>query len=223
MIGGFVIEGALVGAVGCAVWKGAVRARRWIRDTRRLGRLATYLQNTGAALRGAALNVWKSDDPGLRTTAQRMLDVTAALEAAADGCRRPTWRPGRSKLRQLNELLATSQLIRRTAYDPRLRTADAAALHAIADSMRRTVMLGIAIEPPTRGPSVPLSAGDRAPRTSWEPVPDTAGLRAAALVVHLVTAGLAAAHQAVQSTAEAGVAARPRTAVGERLGTHRGE
>ncbi|MDX2974756.1 hypothetical protein, partial [Kribbella solani] len=157
MIGGFVVEGALIGAAGCAVWEVAVRARRWVRSTRRLSRLARYLEHTSHSLREVALSIWKSTDPSMRRVAHAMLDLTAEFETAAARCHTRTWRPQRAHRHHLNNLMTAAQVLRRTAHSPQLdRTTDGAALHLIADSLRRTTTLGFAIEPPTRGPATPL-------------------------------------------------------------------
>ncbi|MFC6161598.1 hypothetical protein [Kribbella jiaozuonensis] len=156
MIGGFVAEGALIGAAGCAVWEVAVLVRRWVRDRRRLRKLAAYLDKTRDKLRDVALNVWKANDPSLRSLAHTMLDVAAELETAATRCQSHRWRPRREHTQQLSNLLAASQVLRRASHDPHLTgTADAATLGILADSFRRTVALETVVEPRFTAPIVP--------------------------------------------------------------------
>ncbi|TDW15630.1 hypothetical protein EV650_7118 [Kribbella kalugense] len=184
MIGGFVVSGALIGAAGCAVWEVAVLARRWVRDNRRLRKLAKYLGETRRTLRDVALRVWTGDDPSLRSLANTMLDVAAELETAVDRCQVRRWRPRREHTQQLSNLLAASQVLRRTAHHPRLAgTADAASLNVIADSFRRTVALGKVVEPRFTAPIVPPPSLPRAV------APDPA------VIARAITAGLAAPYK----------------------------
>lgn len=168
------------------MWEVAVLARRWVRDNRRLRKLATYLGETRRTLRDVALRVWTADDPSLRSLANAMLDVAAELESAVDRCQVRRWRPRREHTQQLSNLLAASQVLRRTAHHPRLAgTADAASLNVVADSFRRTVALGKVVEPRFTAPVVPPPSLPSAVPAAPDP----------AVIARAITAGLAAPYQ----------------------------